>query len=135
MTDIIDTLIPGLENYFFIVILSLTFYGVTLYIIKSLYDSVKYMSLMDSINNSIYEWKEYGIMYFVLNGKTPLIILDLILYIGLMYFLRDTYLLTFQEWYPIDLLQFVIYATLGLILLPIAGIAIAFFNIIFNPSS
>lgn len=131
MTDIMDTFITGLENYLAIFILILAFYGLTLYIIKGLYDSAKYTSITDSI----FEWREYGTKHFLLNGKTPLIILDLILYVGLIYFLRDTYLLTFQEWYPIDLLHFIIYTTLGLILLPIASVVIAVFSIVFNPSS
>jgi hypothetical protein len=135
MIDIMNTSIPGLENYFFVAILSLTFYGLTWYIIERLYDSAKHTSLMDFITNSIFELKEYGTMNFISNEKTPLIITDLILYIVLMYFLRDTYLLAFQKLYPIDFLQFIIYATLGLILLPIGSMVIAFFCVVFNPSS
>lgn len=44
--------------------------------------------------------------------------------------MRDTYLLTFQEWYPTNLLHFIIYATLELILLSIASIVIVFLNIV-----
>ncbi|AAM31721.1 hypothetical protein [Methanosarcina mazei] len=131
MTDIMDTLITGLVNYFVILFLILAFYGLTLYIIKELYDSAKYTSITDSI----FEWREYGTKHFILNGKTPLIILDLILYISLIYLLRDAYLLVFQKLYPIDLLHFTIYATLGLILLPIATAIFMFFSIIANPNS